>query len=150
QTADYVRSYSSWQFDRTFTHINNDQCPSSLAVIIDNDNELIDPIKHKLQRRFLHPNRNKLKDESIRVKTTLLEYGVIGTGADERIFSQSDLSNNDTTNDSTMTRPRSESESNDLLESMTKTDENKIGNSSKVSTSIVVKIVGEQSDEIRR
>ena len=156
--ADYVRSYSCWQFDRTFTHNNNDdqqKCPS-LAVIINDHNELIDPIKSNIQRRFLHPNRNKLKDELIRVKTTLLEYGVIcsGTGMDERIVSHSDLTNNvnESTNDGIITTKQQQPESDckNLLESMTKTDDSRMGNTQKVSTSIVVKIVGEQSDEIKR
>lgn len=158
--ADYVRSYSCWQFDRTFTHNNNDdqqKCPS-LAVIINDHNELIDPIKSNIQRRFLHPNRNKLKDELIRVKTTLLEYGVIcsGTGMDERIVSHSDLTNNvnESTNDGIITtkqqQQQPESDCKNLLESMTKTDDSRMGNTQKVSTSIVVKIVGEQSDEIKR
>ena len=157
--ADYVRLYSCWQFDRTFTHNNNDdqqKCPS-LAVIINDHNELIDPIKSNIQRRFLHPNRNKLKDELIRVKTTLLEYGVIcsGTGLDERIVSHSDLTNdvNKSTNDGIITtkqQQQPESDCKNLLESMTKTDDSRMGNTQKVSTSIVVKIVGEQSDEIKR
>ncbi|KAH9425929.1 Coiled-coil domain-containing protein 93 [Dermatophagoides pteronyssinus] len=155
QMADYVRSYSSWQFDRTFNHHIDDQCSSSsLAVIINNNNEndeLIDPIKHNLQRRFLHPNRNKLKDELIRVKTTLLEYGI--TGMDEQILS--DLPNDTADDDNDYTDKTTKSESNEnknLLESMTKTnDKNRqIGNSTKISSSIVVKIVGEQSNEIKR
>ncbi|XP_046918386.2 coiled-coil domain-containing protein 93 [Dermatophagoides farinae] len=160
QMADYVRLYSCWQFDRTFTHNNNDdqqKCPS-LAVIINDHNELIDPIKSNIQRRFLHPNRNKLKDELIRVKTTLLEYGVIcsGTGLDERIVSHSDLTNDviESTNDGIITtkqqQQQPESDCKNLLESMTKTDDSRMGNTQKVSTSIVVKIVGEQSDEIKR
>lgn len=146
QNANYIRNYSTWQFNRIF-NFNNDY---SNSVIFNND-EFIDPIKAKLRRRFIHPSRNKLKDEASRIDTTLLEYGIIGSGSNQRILPDNfiDKIDESTDKDKTETLITETDESvKTLLNSMTKTDENR--STGKVSTSIVGRIVSEQSEKIKR
>lgn len=115
----------------------------------------MDPIKAKLRRRFIHPSRNKLKDEATRINTTLLEYGIIGSGNNQRIISDNYLDktveSNNTESDTNKTEAlisETDESVKTLLNSMTKTDESKT--TAKVSTSIVGRIVSEQSEEIKR
>ncbi|KAF7495607.1 Coiled-coil domain-containing protein 93 [Sarcoptes scabiei] len=82
QNADYIRSYSTWQFDRIFCDPSkrsdsNDSTRSSIP-----DYGLLNPIKTSLKRKYYHPNRLKLQDEMLRVKATLLEYEIDGLDRD--------------------------------------------------------------------
>src|SRR5699024_4914450 len=110
-----------------------------------------------------HPSRDKLKEESVRIRTTLLEYGVIGSGSAQRVITSStDIgksigqsqqhSTTKEANDAAQ-KPRSDSDTQaveNLLHSMTEASGNHSGNLVKVPTSVVGQIVSEQSDEIRR
>lgn len=128
-------------------------------------NQLMYPIKAQLRRRFVHPTREKLQGEDVRTKTTLLEYGVLGTGSSQNLVSQFNtagsrrqLDNSDTVNplnglQLNQQKSRSESDSQtveNLLNSMTETDESTTGNFIKGASSLVGSILSGQSDEIKR
>lgn len=124
-------------------------------------NQIVNPIKAQLRRRFIHPAREKLEGIDLRTRTTLLEYGVIGTGSNQRlitspgsgnIFKDKSTSKSNKTDDSENSRSRSDSDTKlmeNLLNSMTEADdENNIGRS--VSLGLVGSILSNQSNEIRK
>lgn len=155
QTSDYIRAYAAWQFNR---HFNHKDSSSSSVIFSDTDmaNQLIDPIKAQLRRRFVHPTREKLQGEAVRTRTTMLEYGVLGTGSSQRLVTQSGsdpkspIKTKQSQVSSSQQKPRSESDSQmveNLLSSMTEMDENEETNFAKLSSSLVDSIFSEQSDE---
>ncbi|KAI2809206.1 hypothetical protein RDWZM_003452 [Blomia tropicalis] len=160
QTSEYLRTYAIWQFNRCYNHQD-----SSMDSVIFNDfesaNQIVNPIKAQLRRRFIHPAREKLEGIDLRTRTTLLEYGVIGTGSNQRlitspgsgnIFKDKSTSKSNKTDDSENSRSRSDSDTKlmeNLLNSMTEADdENNIGRS--VSLGLVGSILSNQSNEIRK
>lgn len=157
QTSDYIRAYAAWQFNR---HYNHKDSSSSSVIFSDANmaNQLVDPIKAQLRRRFVHPTREKLQGEDVRTRTTMLEYGVLGTGSSQRLVAQSDAkspiktSSKQSQVSSSQQKPRSESDSQmveNLLSSMTEMEENEESNFAKLSSSLVDTIFSEQSKEIK-
>ncbi|KAH9404311.1 Coiled-coil domain-containing protein 93 [Tyrophagus putrescentiae] len=55
QTSDYIRAYAAWQFNR---HYNHKDSSSGSVIFSDAEmaNQLVDPIKAQLRRRFCSPN----------------------------------------------------------------------------------------------
>ena len=158
QTSDYIRAYAAWQFNR---HYNHKDSSSGSVIFSDAEmaNQLVDPIKAQLRRRFVHPTREKLQGEDVRTRTTMLEYGVLGTGSSQRLITQSGSDARSPTKanqsqvSSSQQKPRSESDSQmveNLLSSMTEMDENEASNFAKLSSSFVGSILSENSEEIKR
>lgn len=75
--AHYLRAYATWQYNRIY-EIGREETKI--------EEDVIDPIKANLTRRYLHPTRDQLNNENLRLRTTLLEYCVIGTGAMRRLI----------------------------------------------------------------
>lgn len=164
QTSEYIRVYAAWQFNRCYSQ--KEACTDSV-ILTDWElaNQLVYPIKAQLRRRFVHPTREKLQGEDVRTKTTLLEYGVLGTGSSQNLVSQFNTSGSRRQLDNSGTvnllnglqlnqqKSRSESDSQmveNLLSSMTETDESTTGNFIKGASSLVGSILSGQSDEIKR
>lgn len=147
QNADYIRSYSTWQFDRIFCDPSkrsdsNDSTRSSIP-----DYGLLNPIKTSLKRKYYHPNRLKLQDEMLRVKATLLEYEIDGLDRDAITIPHSAEYSNKTLEHS-QTDLTSDSERM-LLNSMsqTKDDENDM---LEISSDTVAKRMMEESIHLRK
>ncbi|KAI7691366.1 hypothetical protein SSS_07460 [Sarcoptes scabiei] len=147
QNADYIRSYSTWQFDRIFCDPSkrsdsNDSTRSSIP-----DYGLLNPIKTSLKRKYYHPNRLKLQDEMLRVKATLLEYEIDGLDRDAITIPHSAEYSNKTLEHS-QTDLTSDSERM-LLNSMsqTKDDENDM---LEISSDTVAKKMMEESIHLRK
>ena len=151
QTADYIRSYATWQFNRMFSSVDT----LNNSVILNDDKDLANqieyPIKANLRRRFLHPSRDQLKNEMLRIKTTLLEYGVFNSGASQRVI-QGDGKTKPTISIETQNTPDGKMRSSDsdaqsvdhLLDSMTVASESMSENYIKVSSAFVQTLVNEQ------
>lgn len=142
QTADLIRSYATWQFNRIYS-----QSDSTVNSVILKDSvqseRIVNPIKANLCRRFLHPSRDQLTNEEVRIRTTLLEYGVFGTGASQRMI-DSDGKVKPARQDSTESKSSEDVQSVEtLLDSMTVATESMSADCIKVSSSFVQTIVNE-------
>lgn len=141
--ANYLRAYASWKFNSQVKQ--RDPCLFPLNT--QQQLELwIDPIRSELSRKYIHSNRSSLKDEEVRLNTTLLEYGVVGSGPNQRMISNDSVVGEQKVK--TESEPSNDPSSDDvneelLLENMIQTSTHQ---SAPISTTTLESIFSEQSE----
>lgn len=157
QNAHYLRAYATWQYNRIYQKGGGGGEETRI------DEGMVDPIKANLTRRYFHPARDQLSNESLRLRTTLLEYCVIGTGAMRRLIASS-ADDRQGGKESQLTvkgpgdgsKPRTDSDTQaveGLLSNMTVMDDaGDTGGQLMLKTSIIGRVVGAQGgrEEIQR
>ncbi|GFY59846.1 coiled-coil domain-containing protein 93 [Trichonephila inaurata madagascariensis] len=142
ETGDYIRAFSISQFHKSY------ETPEDIAAKILKEKMAVSygEIKevYRPQRLFRYHTPQKLKEEEVRVQTTLLEYGKkLGSA---RITESKEGETSSDTEKSVQKASEEESRIQNLMKSMSVTNEHE----SKLTASQVGSIVGLQSGEIQQ
>ncbi|PRD29199.1 UNVERIFIED_CONTAM: Coiled-coil domain-containing protein 93 [Trichonephila clavipes] len=142
ETGDYIRAFSISQFHKSY------ETPEDIAAKILKEKMAVSygEIKevYRPQRLFRYHAPQKLKEEEVRVQTTLLEYGKkLGSA---RITESKEGETSSDTEKSVQKASEEESRIQNLMKSMSVTNEHE----SKLTASQVGSIVGLQSGEIQQ
>ena len=159
--ADTIRSFASWQFTKSFSNAIPLHSDSILLTNCDISEQAVNPIKSQLERKFVHPSRETLQEQDLRTKTTMLEYGILGLGSNQRQLTADSIKAGNITGSSgpeSEARPNKLDISNQTAKARSESDtvavENLLSVMSEaemsVDASLIGSILSEQSSEIRR
>lgn len=143
ETGDYVRAYSILQFNKSHKTPEDETMKVTEDKVWGNIHELREIYQPK--RRYRHPAPHKLKEEEIRVQSTLLEYGkhhgILQSSKDNDDSEEANKSGNENSL-SAVEKQQIEA----LMSSMNATEEYE----TRLSASTVGNIVGMQSAQIQQ
>ncbi|XP_067131944.1 coiled-coil domain-containing protein 93 isoform X1 [Centruroides vittatus] len=148
EMGDYIRAYSIYQFSKNHSTPQDVEKEVVKEKVISTLKDLKESYQPK--RRYRHHASHKLKEEEVRVQTTLLEYGrkygILRLHHKNQATSQDEESNLAPKNDVKESKNAEETQIDKLMSGMSAMDEFE----TKVTASVVGSIVSMQSDKIQQ
>lgn len=148
EMGDYIRSYSIYQFNKSHAtpeDLDKEACKDKIISTLYDLKESYQP-----RRCYRHHASHKLKDEEIRVQTTLLEYGrkygIIRLHRKDQVTGQEQESDKSTKSEVRENKNAEETQIDKLMSGMSAMDESE----TKVTASVVGSIVSMQSSKIQQ